>query len=338
MKTALGPSARWDGRCWCDAAAPPAPFAADYTRCAACETLVSSVAPAASTGGVVDDGTDFYGSQYWTRYQSDAHGLPAIAQRSRTDVSERCVHWLRALLAYRRPPARLLEIGAAHGGFLRLASSAGFEATGIEMSPSIVEFARRTFEVDMRVGPLETAGFGDATFDVVVAFDVLEHVHDPAATLREVRRVLRPAGILLVQTPEYPARGAEELVAAADPFLVHLCAPEHVYLFSASSLEKILARTGFPNAVFSPAIFPYDMFAVAGAQALVAHDPDEIAAALLSTPGGRLALALLDVFERAQRSEAIAAERLRVIEGLKEACDQRLAAIERLDQELAKYR
>ncbi len=338
MRAALRPSAPWRGRCWCDASSPPSPFVADYARCAACETLVCTVAPYASTGGVVDDARDFYGSQYWTRYQADTHGLPPIAERSRGDLSERCVHWLRTLLAYRRPPARLLEIGAAHGGFLRLATLAGFEATGIEMSPSIVEFARRTFDVDMCVGPLETAGYADASFDVAVAFDVLEHLHDPAATLREIRRVLRPAGILLIQTPEYPARGAAELVEAGDPFLVHLCAPEHVYLFSASSLEKILARTGFPNAVFSAAIFPYDMFAVAGAQALAAHDPDDVAAVLLSKGDGRLALALLDVFERAQRLEAIAAERLRVIEGLKEACDERLAAIERLDQELAKYR
>lgn len=338
MTAGLGRPVRWDGRCWCETNAAPAPFAAGYGRCAACETLVSTVAPVASAAGVTDDGSDFYGSQYWTRYQADAHGLPPLAERSRGDLSERCVFWLRTLLAYRRPPARVLEIGASHGGFLRLAELAGFEATGIEMSPSIVELARRTFGVDMRVGPVETAGFAEGAFDVAVAFDVLEHVGDPAATLRELRRVLRPDGILLIQTPRFPARGADELRAANDPFLIHLCAPEHVYLFSVPSLENILARTGFPHAAFAPAMFGYDMFAVAGANALVTAGSDDVARALSSTPGGRVALALIDVFERAQRLELVAAERLRVIEGLKEACDERLAVIERLDRELAKHR
>jgi SAM-dependent methyltransferase len=333
-----GRPVRWDGRCWCDANAPPVPFAAGYGRCAACETLVSTIAPTTSAGSVVDDGADFYGSQYWTSYQAEAHGLPSLAERSRGDLSERCVYWLRTLLAYRRPPARMLEIGASHGGFLRLARLAGFEGTGIEMSPSIVEDARRTFGVDMRVGPLEAAGIAGGAFDVAVAFDVLEHFHDPAGTLRELRRVLRPDGILLIQTPQYPARAADELVAANDPFLVHLCAPEHLYLFSAPSLQKILALTGFPNAAFAPAIFGYDMFAIASAQTLAPVTPDDVALALSSTADGRLALALLDLFERAQRLDVVAAERLQVIEGLKEACDERLAVIERLDRELAKYR
>ena len=266
MTAAFAPTFPWDGRCWCGAMSLPAPFTGDYARCAACETLVSTVPPAVRGERVIDDSTDFYGVQYWTRYQTDQRGLPPIAERSRGDLSERCIHWLRALLTYRRPPARMLEIGAAHGGFLRLAQLAGFDATGIEMSPSIVDFARRTFDVDMRLGPLEAAGFADATFDIVVAFDVLEHVRDPGAMLREIRRVLRPEGIVLVQTPQYPGRDAHQLVAARDPFLVHLCAPEHLYLFSAPALEKILALTGFPSATFLPAIFAYDMFAVASAR------------------------------------------------------------------------
>jgi SAM-dependent methyltransferase len=324
----------WRARCWCDPDAGLVPFIAGYLRCTACESLVCALAPVASTAGVHDDTTDFYGARYWTHHQTDVHGLPEIRERSRSDLAERCIYWLRALLECRRPPARLLELGAAHGGFLRLAGLAGFEATGLEMSPSIVRFARRTFDVDMQLGPLEAAGIEDDAFDIVVAFDVLEHFDDPEAALREIRRVVRPDGIVLLQTPDYPVTDAQALLAAHSPFLAHLTAPEHVYLFSKCAAADILARTGFPSVAFLPPIYGYDMFLVAGTEPLERGSAAEIDAALLASPDGRLARALLDVFERGEQLSRVAAERMTVIEGLNLACDERLAVIELLDREL----
>jgi SAM-dependent methyltransferase len=338
MTPAADRAGPWKARCWCGASSPPLRFATDYNRCTACETLVCTVPPDASTGGVVDDSADFYGLPYWTRHQTESWGFPAIAERSRKDLPERCLHWLRALLRYRRPPGRLLEIGASHGGFLRLARLAGFDASGIEMSPSVVDLARRTFDVDMQLGPLEAAGFCDDAFDVVVAFDVLEHFRDPSGALREIRRVLLPDGILILQTPDYPAQSMRDLSSAHDAFLEHLRAPEHVYLFSKRAASAILASTGFSSAVFMTPMFAYDMFVIAGSAVPAAGTADDIASTLSSSADGRLALALLDLFERGEHLEAVAAERLRVIEGLKEACDERLAVIERLDRELARHR
>jgi SAM-dependent methyltransferase len=328
------PVAPWHARCWCDPNARLVSFAAGYLRCTACDTLVCAMPPVRSTAGVVDDAADFYGARYWTSHQTESLGNPAIAERARDDLAERCIYWLRALLGYRRAPARLLEIGASHGGFLRLAQLAGFDATGIELSPSVVRFAQRTFDVDMRVGPLEAAGIAGGAFDVVVAFDVLEHFDDPEAALREIRRVLRPGGIVVLQTPDYPVRDADELLAANDPFLAHLRAPEHVFLFSKRAAVNILARTGFPCAAFAPPLFGYDMFVVAGTELPVRGTRDDVARALLASPDGRVVLALIDLFERGEQMRTVAAERLTVIEGLNEACGERLAVIELLDRAL----
>jgi SAM-dependent methyltransferase len=326
-------AAPWRLRCLCDAGSASVPFAAGYVRCTNCQTLVYAAAPGTSAADVANDSVEYYGAEYWTSHQIEI-GLPPLSERARADLSQRCLHWLRTLVRYRPPPARLLEIGASHGGFLRLARLAGYDAVGIELSPDIVASARATFDVDVRVGPLERASFPNDAFDVVVSFDVLEHLAEPERSLREIRRVLRCDGLLLVQTPEYRELGHAELVAANDPFLKHLGGPDHLFLFSKRSVASILERAGFPAVVFEPPAFAYDMFFVAARERPPAADAKRIASALSATADGRIALAMLDVYERAEELRAIAAERLTVIEGLSAACEERLQLIERLDRQL----
>src|SRR5437762_14161305 len=114
-------------RCWCGNTALT-PFSQAYRRCSQCETLVSQEWPAAPSMRVTDDERDFYGKGYWfTHQESDLH-FPDIATRARADLSERCVHWLRTLLKYKLPPAQVLELGSAHGGFVAMLRWAGFQA------------------------------------------------------------------------------------------------------------------------------------------------------------------------------------------------------------------
>jgi len=112
-----------------------------------------------------------------------------------------------ALLGERltRPGQRLLDAGCGTGGFLRWALDTGSlsYAAGVDIGSAAVELARgRVPEVDLRVASLADVPFGDATFDLVVSNDVLQHV--PEAELRkslsELRRVLAPAGVVLVRT------------------------------------------------------------------------------------------------------------------------------------------
>jgi 2-polyprenyl-3-methyl-5-hydroxy-6-metoxy-1,4-benzoquinol methylase len=322
-----------EARCWCGDS-ELVPFAPDYARCTSCETLVCTMAPVESTAGVVDDKVDFYGERYWTGHQTEWFGFPPIEERARADLPERCLHWLGTLLRYRLPPARLLDLGAAHGAFVRLAAVAGFDALGIEMSPTVVELARRTFGIDMRVGPLESAGVADDSFDVIASFDVLEHLRDPEATLRAVRRALRPDGLLIMQTPDFPARSAEELRAGNDLFLAHLQPPEHLFLFSKTAAGEMLRRTGFPRVAFETPLYSYDMFFVAATELPEPAAADAVTAALLSTPDGRIVQALFDVAAERDEYRSAAAQRLAVIDDLKRACDERLAVIESLDQAL----
>jgi len=99
----------------------------------------------------------------------------------------------------------LLDAGCGTGGFLAWAASTGAftRLCGIDLSVEAVELARESVpDAELHAAPLDRVPFGDREFDLIVSLDVLQHVPDGAldASLRELRRVLRPGGALLVRT------------------------------------------------------------------------------------------------------------------------------------------
>jgi SAM-dependent methyltransferase len=99
----------------------------------------------------------------------------------------------------------LLDAGCGAGGFLAWARSIGTfdRLAGIDPSGEAIELARAALpNADLRVGSAHDLPFEDASFDLAVLNDVIQHVHENevAQSLRELRRVLRPSGALLVRT------------------------------------------------------------------------------------------------------------------------------------------
>jgi SAM-dependent methyltransferase len=238
-----------------------------------------------------------YSEAYWRRRQKERFNYPAFEDRPRLDLPERCVHWLNLLLKRRLPPARVLELGSAHGGYVALMRWAGYEAIGTEMSPGIVEFAVQTFAVPMMAGRVEDLPLANGSFDVVILNDVIEHFPDPLSTMGHCARLLAPEGFFILQTPEYKEHLTyEELLRTGDRFLEHLRgkSDEHLYLFSRRSAARLFERLGFPVVKFENPIFDYDLFFSASRVPLLENSSEEIATALSARPTGRLVLALLD--------------------------------------------
>jgi 2-polyprenyl-3-methyl-5-hydroxy-6-metoxy-1,4-benzoquinol methylase len=98
--------------------------------------------------------------------------------------------------------ARLLDVGAAAGFFVRAARDAGWDAMGVEPCLWLTDYALRELGISLVPTTLAEAGFPDDNFDVVTMWDVLEHVPDPLGELKEVFRVLRPGGLLMVNFPD----------------------------------------------------------------------------------------------------------------------------------------
>jgi glycosyltransferase involved in cell wall biosynthesis/SAM-dependent methyltransferase len=263
-------------RCWCGAERL-APFGAGYAVCPECETLVRVDAPGERLALVTDEERDFYGRRYWFEHQR-AMGLPDLETRCGDDLRGRCLHWLETVLRYKRPPARALELGSAHGAFVALLGWSGFQATGLEVSPWVAAWARERFGVEMLTGPLERQEIAPGSLDLVAAFDVLEHLEDPLGTVRRIGHLLAEDGVVVLQTPRRPAdMDLAELERSGHRF-AEMLLEEHLFLFSERGVRELLDRAGLAHVAFEPACFGhYDMFLVASKRPLVrAESLDEV--------------------------------------------------------------
>lgn len=134
----------------------------------------------------------------------------------------------------------VLEIGCATGALLSAFVEAGWEAVGVEAGPSMAEYARKVFGLDVRTGTLDEAGIERGRFDVVMATHLIEHLNEPRRFLRQVRDALRDDGALYLVTPN------------SDGFQAWLLGSrwrsairDHLYLFSARTMGAMLAEEGF---------------------------------------------------------------------------------------------
>ncbi|MGH2498741.1 MAG: class I SAM-dependent methyltransferase [Candidatus Limnocylindria bacterium] len=152
-----------------------------------------------------------------------------------------------AEMARRCGPGSLLDLGCATGLFVAYARSQGWNAVGVETSSWAASEGRKRFGVEIFECPLEDVPIAPATFDVVHANHVLEHVADPVGTLRSAFRLLRPGGLLYVEVPqELKQPLADWIVALRHPRQPTAFAPNyHLLYFSKRGLLLAARRAGF---------------------------------------------------------------------------------------------
>jgi len=163
--------------------------------------------------------------------------------------SERHLRRYARQLAFLEPLAgrRLLDVGCARGDFLAylLDRHPDVQAVGVDAYSKGVRDPR----IEFHARALPECGFPDAAFDLVTAWAVLEHLHAPDVSFREIHRILRPGGrfVFLVTNAEslYGKRAFREDV------------PRHTYHFSPAVLRRYAAKHGFEVArlAFDDTIF-----------------------------------------------------------------------------------
>jgi len=138
------------------------------------------------------------------------------------------------------PDARLLDIGCGSGAFLRRALLAGWTVTGIDPDPDAIEQAR-TICPDVRVGQVSDLTYSTEWFDAITMSHVIEHVHDPKSMLCAAFQLLKPGGMLYLETPNIDAlshKRFKQCWRGLEP-------PRHLVLFNWDALETLLLSVGF---------------------------------------------------------------------------------------------
>ena len=138
---------------------------------------------------------------------------------------------------------KLLDIGCGYGFFLNRMKSRGWQVEGIEISGPGRRYAMDKWNIHVYEQAIEHLCIPENSFDVVTLFYVIEHVHDPPELLKEVRRILKPGGLLLLRWPH-----STPIIKILGPLskkldLYHT--PYHLYDFSPRSINKLLNLTGF---------------------------------------------------------------------------------------------
>lgn len=144
---------------------------------------------------------------------------------------------------------RLLEVGFGNASFLRLAADHGWEAHGLDLGAPRVRHAREELGLaHVQQKTVEAAAYADGFFDVVAAFNFIEHVTDLRATLSELRRVLKPGGLLVMLCPNIDGiyhRMVPALFGDKDPLNVSWVPPEHLSYFNKENFRRLLEGAGF---------------------------------------------------------------------------------------------
>lgn len=203
-------------------------------RCPRCELVfVSPRLRSDALQRVYDDVGYFEGGVY-----GDQSDLSPAMLLQRTWMSGR-LDLIRSGLRRPQRGARMLEIGCGYGLFLEAARSRGYEVAGVELSKPAAAHAREKLDLDVHCGQLEDAPL-DAKFDVITAWDTIEHVPNPLEFLRSARKLLSDDGVITFSTPYFSSLPATLLGTR----WWTLKPTEHIWHFTPETHQLVFARAG----------------------------------------------------------------------------------------------
>lgn len=168
---------------------------------------------------------------------------------------ERAEFYAPLLISGERPATKLLDVGCGSGGFLSALDASGVgDCRLFGLEPSLAGEVVQRFEVTR--GYLGDRVFDDDSFDAISLISVLEHLADPLGAMREVARMLRPGGIVLLEVPN---------TLHLELSLTGCFGLEHICHFTPGSLARLLAQVGLGEMRLDDRVRDHGLRLVAGA-------------------------------------------------------------------------
>lgn len=149
----------------------------------------------------------------------------------------------------------VLEVGCGPGLMLAAFRRRGWRVSGIERNEAAAETARRTLGTNTIATSLEDLP-AHSRFDLIVLFQVLEHVDEPVSMLRECAKKLAPGGRLIANVPNFASWQSR----FAGPKWMHLDVPRHIVHYTPKTLRKTLDRAGLTLCALSFKSWEHDPY------------------------------------------------------------------------------
>jgi SAM-dependent methyltransferase len=135
----------------------------------------------------------------------------------------------------------VLDVGTDRGWFLKHFQDTGAEVFGTQMSAPAARVASRLLGREIFLGELADARFPGLSLDLVCMYNVIEHVRQPRAYLREIHRILRPEGVLVLEVPNAGCPTARLFGAHWLGWDI----PNHIHHFTPAALRRLVEAHGF---------------------------------------------------------------------------------------------
>jgi SAM-dependent methyltransferase len=135
------------------------------------------------------------------------------------------------------PNSKGLDIGCGNGQYIRTMDSLGWQFEGVEFNSTAVDLARKA-GLKVFHGELKSANFKNNSFDIVSARHLIEHIPDPGDLIKEISRILKPKGRLIIITPNTKAFGRKWFSLNWFPDEI----PRHLILFNSKNLNMLTKK------------------------------------------------------------------------------------------------
>ena len=146
----------------------------------------------------------------------------------------------------------ILDVGCGLGFFVKKVTETkpNWSVLGYEMSTQAVEFARNQNQLkSVYSGMVQSSGIGKNSIDVITLWDVIEHIPKPQPLLEYLYSILKPGGILFIQTPNVPIQllkaKLKVFIKGMKPEVHYLEAKDHINDYSMQSLSRLAKNIGF---------------------------------------------------------------------------------------------